>query len=80
MHLDRFVKTDSGKILMSIVLGIGLATLFRAACSGKRCRLVRAPPMDEMDGQTYQFGDKCYALHKQAVRCDARRGQTLPLG
>ena len=70
MYLDKFVHSYTGKILMSILLGIGLATFFREACKGKRCRLVSSPPMEEIDNQTYKFDDKCYKMEKQAVKCD----------
>ena len=37
MYLDKFVHSQSGKYIMSIILGLGLATLFRQICSGKDC-------------------------------------------
>ncbi len=73
MHLDKFVKSSAGKILMSMILGIGLATLFRVACKGKQCRVVKAPPMAEIDDQIYKYNDKCYKLEKNAIKCDKER-------
>ena len=32
MHLGKFVHTETGKYLMSILLGFGLASLFRTVC------------------------------------------------
>jgi hypothetical protein len=72
MHLDKFVHSYTGKILMSILLGIGLATFFRAACKGKRCRLVSSPPMEEIDNQTYKFDDKCYKMEKSVIQCNRK--------
>ena len=40
MHLGKFVHSYTGKIIMSLILGIGLATLFRSACKGKQCRII----------------------------------------
>jgi hypothetical protein len=70
MYLDKFVHSHTGKIIMSIILGIGLATFFRAACKGRNCRVIGAPPMEEIDDQTYKFDDKCYKIEKNAVKCD----------
>jgi hypothetical protein len=70
MHLDKFVHSSTGKILMSILLGIGLATFFRTVCKGKHCQIVRAPPMEEIDDQVYKFDGKCYNFEKNAVKCD----------
>ena len=39
MYLDRFVHSSTGKILMSISLGLGLATFFRAVCRGQKCKM-----------------------------------------
>lgn len=69
MYLDKFVHTNTGKIVMSIILGLGLATFFRAICKGKQCRVVSSPPLEEIEDQTYRFDDKCYKLEKNAVKC-----------
>jgi len=73
MYLDKFVHSNTGKIIMSILLGIGLATFFRAVCKGKQCRIISAPPMEEIDDQMYKFNDKCYKLEKQAIKCEKNR-------
>jgi len=73
MYLDKFVHSHTGKIIMSIILGIGLATFFRSACKGKNCRVIGAPPMEEIDDQTYRFDDKCYKIERNAVKCDINK-------
>ena len=69
MYLDKFVNSKTGKIIMSIILGIGLATFFRTVCKDKQCKIITAPPMEEIENQTYRFNDKCYTFEKSAVRC-----------
>ena len=73
MHLDKFVHSATGKIIMSVLLGFGLATLFRVACKGKNCRIIEAPPMEELTDQTYRFDDKCYTIEKNAIKCDSKK-------
>jgi hypothetical protein len=73
MYLDKFVHSYTGKIMMSIILGIGLATFFRTACKGKYCKIVRSPPPEELDDQTYKFDGKCYKIEKNAVKCDMNK-------
>jgi hypothetical protein len=73
MYLDKFVHSQTGKILMSIILGIGLATFFRVACKGKNCKVISAPPIEEIDGQTYKFNDKCYNFEKKAIDCNKKK-------
>ena len=70
MYLDKFVHSNTGKIIMSMILGLGLATFFRAICKGKHCRIVQSPPLEEIEDQIYKFDGKCYKLEKNAVKCD----------
>lgn len=73
MHLDKFINTQIGKYLMSIILGIGLATLFRSVCKGSRCNVIKAPPMEEIDGQIYKIDGKCYEMKTNSITCDPKR-------
>ena len=73
MYLDKFVHSNTGKIIMSILLGIGLATFFRAVCKGKQCRILSAPPMEEIEDQIYKFDNKCYKLEKSAIKCEKNK-------
>ena len=73
MYLDKFVHSNTGKIIMSILLGIGLATFFRAVCKGKQCRIILAPPMEEIEDQIYKFDNKCYKLEKNVIKCEKNR-------
>ncbi len=70
MHLEKFVHSTTGKYLMSIILGIGLATFFRAVCKGKRCKIIKAPPLEEIDDEVYTYNGKCFKLEKNATKCD----------
>ena len=69
MHLDKFVHSPTGKVIMSIILGIGLATFFRVACKGRNCRVISSPPIEELDGQTYKFNGKCYTFQRNPIDC-----------
>ena len=73
MYLDKFVHSYTGKIIMSLLLGIGLATFFRSVCKGKQCRIIEAPPMEEITDQTYKFNNKCYKIEKNAINCDSKK-------
>jgi hypothetical protein len=73
MHLENFIHSQSGKYIMSILLGFGLATLFRQICTGKNCLRFYAPPLEEIDDQIYKFDNKCFNLQKTAVKCDTKK-------
>ena len=71
MYLGRFVHTETGKIIMSILLGFGLASLFRTVCKDKDCLIFHAPPLDKFQDKIYKTGDKCYKYTPVATKCDA---------
>ena len=73
MQYDKFVHPNTGKILMSLLLGIGLATFFRSVCKGRNCIIEQSPSLGELDGQTYLFDDKCYKMNKNAISCDKNK-------
>jgi hypothetical protein len=73
MNLSKFVNSNTGKNIMSIILGMGLATLFRRMCTGKNCIIIKAPPLEEIDDKIYKFDNKCYKLEKNAVKCDNKK-------
>jgi len=73
MNLSKFVNSDTGKYMMSILLGLGLSTLFRSVCKGKSCKVVKAPPLDEIDNQIYKFDGKCYNMERSAVKCNKNK-------
>ena len=73
MYLDKFVHSKTGKIMMSIILGIGLATFFRAVCKGRQCRIISSPPMEEIEDQTFKFNDKCYTFEQKSINCQINK-------
>ncbi len=69
MGIGRFVHTATGKLIMSILLGFGLASLFRTVCKGKNCLVFHAPPLDGFKDKIYQHGDKCFKYTPVATKC-----------
>ena len=73
MHLYKFVKSDTGKYIMSILLGIGLATMFREVCKGSNCSIQKAPPLEEIEDKIYKFDDKCYKFERSNGICNTNK-------
>ena len=69
MHLEKFVHTERGKIIMSIILGFGLASLFRTVCKDKNCLIFHAPPLDDFRDKIYKNGNKCFKYNPVATKC-----------
>jgi hypothetical protein len=73
MYLEKFVHTDTGRIIMSFILGLGLATFFREICKGDKCLKISAPPLEEIEDKIYKFDNKCYKMEKIAMACDNKK-------
>jgi len=69
INFTKYFTTKSGQIIISAILGFGLASLFRAVCKDKNCIIKQAPPIDEIDDKVYQFENKCYTYTKQSTKC-----------
>lgn len=71
MHLGKFVHTKTGQIIMSILLGFGLASLFRTLCKDANCRTFHAPPLNDFKDKIYKSKDKhkCIKYVPVATKC-----------
>jgi hypothetical protein len=66
-------ETPTGKIILSIIWGLGLSTLFQKSCNyGNSCKIIeyRGPP-SELNNKIWNYGDsnKCYKLNTKIVKC-----------
>ena len=71
-RLSNFIKTDVGKIVISMILGFGFAALFRASCKGKNCVVYKGAPLEDLD-KIYTFNSKCYKFEPQHVKCNEKK-------
>lgn len=70
MNLAKFLHSPTGRYIMSAVLGFGLATAFRAVCSGKNCVIFEAPPLSEIEDKIFEHDGKCYKYEHANSSCD----------
>ena len=70
VEFGKFVHTHTGKILMSVILGFGIASLFREVCKNRRCIIFKAPPLAELKDKVYKFDNKCYKYTTKQTKCD----------
>lgn len=67
--IQKLIYSDAGRYIISILLGIGLATLFKKTCKDRSCMKFYAPPFDAIKGKVYKFDDECYTFEDQATTC-----------
>jgi hypothetical protein len=74
MNIKYLLNDPIGKIFISILLGLGLATMFRTVCKEKNCIRFHGPVISELDGKIYKHGDKCYKYEVQSSgACDTNK-------
>jgi hypothetical protein len=73
MNIKRILYTPFGKIVISILLGLGLATMFRKVCSDRNCIIFNGPVIGDIEGKTYKYGEKCYKYKSSPVLCDKNK-------
>lgn len=76
--IRKFMETESGKALISIILGLGIASLFRKKpCSSqgnpksqKDCIKFVSPDLSTLSQKVYKYGDECFAYKATPSPCD----------
>lgn len=69
MYIRRLLYNPYSSIIISIILGFGLATLFRKSCSLRGCYVFKGPPMSKIEGTTFKMNGKCYEYEYEHSSC-----------
>ena len=72
MNLTRILHSDIGIYIISLLLGLGLATLFKKSCENDSCRIYKAPNLEKLK-EIYKFDGKCYNFLFNGGRCDGNK-------
>jgi len=67
--LNKILKEKQGKIILSILWGLGLATLFRRVCKGRNCIVIKGPKPNKVDDKIFRFNKKCFKYNSEATTC-----------
>ena len=73
MNLKRLIYSDVGRIVISMILGLGLATLFRKVCKDRDCIVFKAPDVKKIEQQIFKFKDKCYKFTHNIEKCNPNK-------
>jgi len=69
MHVTRILQSEAGRVVVSLLLGLGMASLFRKGCDTLNCLNFRAPDSEEIEKNVYRYGDGCVKYAHRAVPC-----------
>jgi hypothetical protein len=68
--ISKILDHPTGRIIISILLGLGLATLFRKACTGNNCIVVTGPKASDVQKHYYKVDDDCFKYTPYQVSCE----------
>jgi len=69
------IHTTFGKYLVSTILGIGFASIFRKSCQNKECLVFNGPHHEDITKSIYKHNDKCYTFESSSISCNTRKKQ-----
>lgn len=73
IHFGKFLHTERGKLIMSVILGFGLASLFRTVCKDKQCLSFKAAPMDEWKEKIFKKdNNQCVQYTPVPAKCSLK--------
>lgn len=68
--LKEVFENRIGRVLISVILGLGLAAVFRKVCNGNNCVVVQGPKMSDVNRFFYKIEDHCYKYTPYASSCE----------
>jgi len=79
MLIKKIIHSDVGVMILSFLIGLGLATLFKKTCQGATCRSLEYRVPENIDGQIFYLGSpsnvgspekpECFRYNSYAVHC-----------
>jgi|APCry1669190591_1035303.scaffolds.fasta_scaffold55418_2 hypothetical protein len=70
MKLKSLIHSEKGKIIISILLGFGIATLFRKSCTDSKGNNTCANyQIKQPDESTFESDGKCYTIQQIPSKC-----------
>jgi len=73
--IKKFLSSRTGIVIFSIVLGLGLSSMFKSCCDSGNCILYKAPDFTEKT--MIKYNNKCYDPIEQIQTCDSNKKTVL---
>jgi len=66
---SKFLNTNEGSIIISIIWGLGISCLFKKVCNNKNCIIYKAPKENSILNNIFKYKDKCFNFKKIKAKC-----------
>ena len=68
--LNKLLNSKEGSIIISVLLGLGLASVFRNVCKNGKCIIYNSVPIEETNKFFYKMEDSCFKYKPVLVPCN----------
>lgn len=67
--ISQILENKIGQIILSVILGLGLAAVFRKVCKGNNCVVIEGPKVSETSKYFYKIDESCYKYTPYVTHC-----------
>lgn len=67
INADAFFKSETGMKIISIIMGLGIAGLFKMSCDSRSCIVYKGPDMSKK--KQIKYNNKCYKATEVISQC-----------
>lgn len=72
--MDRLFNTKTGKVILSVIWGLGIAALFYKACEHAGCFVVNSSTTPDVENHIYEFKNECFGGNCPPVYPEVEQG------
>lgn len=65
----RLFYTKMGQIFISALFGLAIAFMFQRVCKDRKCIVIHAPPMKNIEKEIFLVNEECYQYTPFVVDC-----------
>ena len=70
MFVKRLLHSKYSNVIIAIILGFGLSTLFRRVCKKRECIVFKAHDSEKINGQIFKHNANCYEYKTTSITCN----------
>jgi len=67
--IQKILNSNAGKYIISILLGIGLSTIFRNACEQRKCIVFKAVDPGKIKDHIFKIDKNCFKFTHEQIKC-----------
>jgi hypothetical protein len=72
---SQILDDPIGRIIVSILLGLGLASIFRKVCTGKSCVIIHGPNPKDVSDYYYKVDEDCFKYTPYTTECKGEHSE-----